>query len=342
MTMAHSSNKSDNGNQPTPPQIAVQLCALANATTGSTNPADEISSYSYLSGWNIVWNGQQTTDANYAFIATDQDTYVLAIRGSLVDKNLIDWDDFANWILEDFDVATQVPWKYATTANAKISNGANIGFTNLFNMTELRSNLSAKDYLINNAVKNGKKVIITGHSLGGNIANVYTSYFITTVPQEYLSSGKLSLYTFAAPAPGNGHFAKDLDARLQNAWHYQSNQDAIPNFPVASDIRKLVAWYSPAPEASATSFTNKKGQVIQLVDAINTLANLLILTDILSLSNYKQQTNNYTKFDNALNQNNQTNPLLVQWFDQALYQHQIFNYANFLKAPLPKPASQFA
>ena len=333
------SKNASNGDQLTAAQNAVKLCSSANSVTGY-NPTVDISR---LPGWKIVWNGQQTVDANYAFIATDptEEIYVLAIRGSLVDKKLIDWDDFANWILEDFDVAKQVSWEFAATANAKISNGANIGFTNLVSMKDLgNSNLLVTDYLINNAVTKGKQVIITGHSLGGNIANVFTSYFITTLTQQNLSSDNVSLYTFAAPAPGNGDFAKDLDAKLPTAWHYQNLNDAIPNFPVDSDIRKLVQWYSPAPAASAISFTNKKGKVTQLVDAINDLAGLLTLTDLLNLSAYKQQANNYTKFQNALTPNHVDNSL-AGWFGQAIYQHQLFNYATYLGVVLHELTDQY-
>jgi len=340
--MTKLSNNASNGDQQTAAKNAVKLCAVANAVN-ATNPITDTNFNNLLPGWKIAWDGQQTAFANYAFIATDpaEEIYVLAIRGSLVDKNLIDWDDFANWILEDFNVAKQVSWQFATTANAKISNGANIGFNNLLNMRDLGNPLlSVTDYLINNAVKKGKQVIITGHSLGGNIANVFASYFITTLTQTNLPSGNVSLYTFAAPAPGNGDFAKDLDAKLPTAWHYQSLNDAIPNFPVASDIRQLVKWYSPAPAAAAISFTNKEGKIIQLVDAINTLADLLSLTELLSMSAYKQQANNYTTFQTDLYAKAQGNTL-AGWLAQAAYQHQLFNYAGYLSVSL-KPANQYA
>ena len=202
----------------------------------------------------------------------------------------------------------------------------------------LNSNLSVTDYLINNAINNGKRVIITGHSLGGNIANVYTSYFMTTLKQANLLSGNtppnISLYTFAAPAPRNSDFATDLDTKLPTAWHFQSDKDVIPNFPVASDIHKLAKWYSPdAPDATAITVTIGKGDKskdVLLEKAINDLADLLTVSNILNWSAYKQQANNYTIFTTAeLKPGHQQNNLNA-WFMQVLIQHQLGNYADYL------------
>ena len=343
--MTSSSNNFRTGILITPIQMAVNLCDSANAVN-ETNPIAITDFNDNMPGWTIVWNGKQTNDANYAFIATDPDgeIYALAIRGSLVDKKVIDWNDFANWVVEDFDVLKQVSWPYATTPNAKISNGASIGFTNLINMEDLVNpgGLSVTDFLVNNAIKTGKKVIITGHSLGGNIANVFTSYFISTLTQASLSSANVSLFTFAAPAPGNGDFAKDLDAKLPTAWHYQSLNDAIPNFPVPSDIRQLKQWYSPHPAASAITY-KVLGIDTKLTDTIEDIATLLTVTDLVNWSNYRQQTNNYIKFPTELN-GNHIGDNVGDWFDQALIQHQLYNYAGYLgvKLTLNKPASQLA
>lgn len=351
--MATLSNKSSNGNPMTDAQLAdatnaVNLCDAANKVSAT----DSIADISKLKNWTIVWNGQQTTDANYAYIALDptQQIYVLAIRGSLVDlSNLLNWSDFANWILEDFSVVKQISWPYASTPNAKISKGAYLGFKNLMSMwNSLESILSVTDYLVNNAIKQGKRVIITGHSLGGNIANVYTSYFMTILKQVNLPSGtpppNVSLYTFAAPAPGNGDFAKDLDTKLPTAWHFQSDKDVIPNFPVPSAIQNLATWYSPdMPDATLINVIDLNGKPVFLNQAINDLAALLILTDILNWSNYKQQANNYTTFSTAklLSQFQDNN--LKFWFMQVLMQHQLYNYAGYLAylASL-EPATQYA
>lgn len=334
------SNNAGNGIQLTDPQNAVLLCSYSELT----NPG---ALSSYMKGWEIVWNGILTDDGNYAFIATDapRNNYVLAIAGSLMTTGTLlkDWDTFANWVLEDFNILTHKNWPFATTANAYITDGAHIGFTNLQNMKDsLKSNLTATDYLVANAIKKGKKVIITGHSLGGNIANVFASYFISYLTTEKYSTDKLSLvslYTFAAPAPGNGAFAKDLDAKLPNAWHYQNSLDIIPNFPVADNIYKVASMYSPQPAASAISviFPNNS-------NPISLGEGFIMLSGVLTLCGYKQQANNYTIFTptTKLNPAHLANTV-GDFFLQAGSQHAVSNYAANLGVSLTiKQASQYA
>jgi len=325
--MAPHSKNSDNGNL-SAAQNAITLCNL----TLWTDPVNQITDC--LPGWTIVWNGTQTKEANYAFIATDPtgEIYALAIRGSIVGSKFTDWDIFSNWILEDFNVLGQTPWKYATTPNPRISNGASIAFQNVLNMQDSKSTLTIAEYLMTNAIKRNKKVIITGHSLGGNIANVYTSYFISTLTTAKLSADNVSLYTFAAPAAGNGDFASDLDAKLPTAWHYQNDNDIIPNFPVGGKVMKIGANYNPKPAASAITI-GFKGNTMTLQDAFIALGGILLLYG------YKQLTNNYTTFPTAIT--GKLDSTVQNWFAQAFAQHQPSNYAQYLDTKLKtEPAPQ--
>lgn len=323
------SSNFDNADQQTDLQNALTLCAFSELTNPGTLD-------STLSGWSIVWDGGLTIDGNYAFIATDlgKSTYVLTIAGSLMTTGTFtkDWDFFANWVLEDFNVLTKKNWPYATTANPCISDGAYIAFQNLQLMQDSKgSNLHIAEYLIN-AINNGKRVIITGHSLGGLMANVFASYFISTLT----SSDGVSLYTFAAPAAGNGDFATDLDAKLQNAWHYQCSNDIIPNFPVAADVKKVASMFTPQPLAANIPVT-RQGNPMMLDKAI------LLLHDVLLLCGYKQQARNYTILTTDLNDlpNNEGNTL-KNWLTQAGSQHIIENYAAHLAPKQTKQATQFA
>lgn len=333
--MTHLSSKSGNGNQNTDAQNAVLLCSYSEL-------ADPVALSRYMPGWEIVWNGTLTNDGNYAFIATDvpRKNYVLAIAGSLVSTGTLlkDWDTFANWVLEDFNILTHKDWPYATTANAYITDGAYIGFTNLQNMKDsLKSKLTVTDYLAN-VIKNGKKVIITGHSLGGNIANVFASYFTSYLTTAKLSSDNVSLYTFAAPAPGNGAFAKDLDIRLPNAWHYQNSLDIIPNFPVADNIYNVASMYQPQPAASAISVIfPKNSKPITLGEGF------VMLAGVLTLCGYKQQANNYSIFTTAKLDPAHLGKSAGDFFLQAASQHAVSNYATNLGVSLAlQQASQYA
>jgi len=323
--MTSLSNNPGNAKQPAGASNAVLLCFV----TYSTNPLNDINTY--LPGWKITWNGLQTEDGNYAYVATDptETEYALAIRGSLPPQDIFDnWDAFANWILEDLDVVTQVSWPYATTANPLISNGANTAFTNLLDMKDtLGSGQSITDYLVDNVIKPGKQLSITGHSLGGNIANVYASYFITTITKENYSAANVSLYTFAAPAPGNGDFANDLDAKLPTAWHYQNANDIVPNFPVSDTVFLTGLLYMPKPAAADITVTYK-GHTVSLREAFFLLAGVFLFYG------YQQQNNNYTVFNTSLYEQYENNTA-QDWFGQAGAQHAVANYAGFLGVILP-------
>jgi len=304
-----------------------QTAVLLSSITNSSNPSQDMDTL--LPGWTIVWNGRETFDGNYAFIAADPSytQYALAIRGSLPPNDIFDnWYEFTNWILEDLDVLTRVNWPYVTSGEALISKGTFTAFTNVQNMKDTTGAMgSIFDYLKVNAVLANKKIIITGHSLGGNIANVYASYFISALLQEGYSADT-HLYTFAAPAAGNSNFATDLDNKLSNAWHYENRYDIVPKFPVSTSILEVASLFLPEPLAAEIMVTHD-GHDFTLKEAITLLAGIFYLYD------YKQQSNNYTVFSNELD-NQYENNTIKDWLCQAGYQHAISNYANFLNVSL--------
>jgi len=309
----------NNGDQLTNAQVAVQLCAIASAT----NPVNEIGTL--LPGWKIVWNGKQTIDCNYAYVAQNTDgNYALAIRGSVPpDSTFSDWDVFANWVLEDLDVLTMSQWSFASTPKPLISTGASIAFANLLFMTDtLGSNQFVTDFLLANVVNKGKQLIITGHSLGGNIASVFASYFVEILKKKGLSTNGISLYTFAAPAAGNADFATDLDAKLPAAWHYENSNDIVPKFPVFAGIALASLLYIPQP-ASSEIYLSFNDQKMTLREAF------LVLAGVLLKQGYQQPANNYTIFTNGLDGNFEDNTV-QDFLLQGGSQHQIINYANYL------------
>lgn len=305
-----------------------QTAVMLSAVTYSSNPQQDIDTL--LPGWSIIWDGIQTSDGNYAFIAIDPSAeyYALAVRGSLPPFDIFDnWDAFANWILEDLDVITQVSWPYSDSDSALISQGAYTSFDNVLNMQDqLGSGQLIFDYLKNNAVIPGKQIIITGHSLGGNIANVYASYFVTSITQEGYTSDNISLFTFAAPAAGNSDFATDLDNKISNAWHYENANDIVPKFPASFSVLLTAFLFDPAPSASQITISYE-GYTISLREAF------ILLSGIFYFYGYQQQALNYTVFPNALDENYQSNTL-EDWFDQAGAQHALSNYASYLGVTL--------
>ncbi len=309
-------------------QLAVLLCAVSY----STDPQTDIQTY--LPGWSIVWNGTETSDGNYAFIALDPTStiYALGIRGSLPPFDVFkDWDAFANWILEDMDVVTRVSWPYVTntSSNALIASGTNRAFGQVQNMKDsLGSEKTILEYLQANGAVAGNQVIITGHSLGGNVANVYASYFISQLATASSTFTNTALVTFAAPAAGNSDFATDLDAKLPNAWHYENDNDIVPKFPVSLSVLLVGFLYIGGPSASEITCTYK-GKTVSLRDAF------MLLAGIFAVYDYQAQSLNPEPFmtptDSAYTQNT-----LSDFFNQAGYQHEVVHYATNLNVNLPQ------
>lgn len=310
-----------------------QTAVILSYVSYLTNPVTEISEY--LDGWQIVWNGQETEDGNYAFVAKDSnsDTYALAIRGSLpVTQVFQNWYTFANWVIEDLDVVTTVSWPYAASSNARIANGTNTAFNNILGMQDtLGSGLNITQYLLNNVYNADSLLMITGHSLGGNLANVYASYFASKIANATYAQNNLSLYTFAAPAAGNSDYATDLDTKLPNAWHYHNDLDIVPSYPVFSLIGLVSLLYIPSPAASQISVTIE-GVTVSLREAF------LVQAGAFLYIGYTQQTNNYIIFSNPLDPSFEQNTM-EDFFQQAGAQHAILNYIKYLGVNMPSPVA---
>ncbi|RBL88119.1 lipase family protein [Chitinophaga flava] len=331
------SAQSTNGAQPADAKVAVQLCSL----TLDPTLVNDIGTL--MPGWKVVWNGKPTLDDNYAYIAfnASEKKYALVIRGSVF-NGFNSWETFANWILEDLNAIVMVGWPYANTKKPLIAAGAYIAFTNMLLMEDsLGSGKSIGEYLLANATGTGKQLIITGHSLGGNIANVYTSYYVQKLKENNLSTSNVSLFTFAAPASGNLDFALDLDNKLPSAWHYENQNDMVPKFPVFTGLLYTSNTFSPkTPDANKITVTfNPKtitlnGPNLTLHDAYVAIAG------IFAKNGYVQPIkNNYIIFPTDLNPNLTENSI-VDWLGQVGPQHGLNYYAGFLGAPLPVKVSQ--
>ncbi|MGN7824830.1 lipase family protein [Chitinophaga sp. 22536] len=321
------------GQQPADAKVAVQLCSL----TLDTNIVNDIGTL--MPGWKIVWNGKPTIDDNYAFVAfnASEKKYALVIRGSVVDK-FSDWNTFANWILEDLNAIVMLHWPYApTTQKPLIAAGAYIAFTNLLLMEDaLGSGKNVGEYLLTHATGAGNSLIIAGHSLGGNIANVYASYFVQMLINRNISTSNISLFTFAAPAAGNADFALDLDNKLTTAWHYENQNDMVPKFPVVTGLVYTSNTFAPkTPDANKITVT-LNAKTITLNGPNTTLHDVyMAIAGIFAKNGYVQPIkNNYIIFPTDLNPKLTENSI-KDWLGQVAPQHGLDYYAAFLGAKLP-------
>ncbi len=170
---------------------------------------------------------------NYAIIAKKKtaEQYALVIRGSVIEFSN---EGFQNFILQDFNIFTIKKWDYADTAKeAYISKGAYIGFQNLMQLKDKASGLSLKDY-IEKHIPATASVVITGHSLGGNLAYPLAGYL-----KKQLPKARLQLITFGAPAVGNAEFVADMEAKYPDAERYVTRRDIATVFPDTKQISSI-------------------------------------------------------------------------------------------------------
>lgn len=326
----HGSKKSVSGNEKknsreTESILSVQTACLLSEISYCPDPEKEIKQF--MPGWKLVWNPEEV-GGNYAYIATDGNTYALAIRGSMIQFN---WAAFDNWIYNDLNVASQKDWPYGNNGGkSKISKGAYEGWLNMNKLTDKTSGKNLLLFLKEN-VEGKKPILITGHSLGGNLAAVYASYIRNIFQKDNYAVDNINVITFAAPAAGNKAFADDFDASFPNSVRVENTNDIVPKFPVTGKIRDLGNLYSPSPDASAilVGYKNATTKLSAVFTMINAALDLLEITT--DLSSYYQTNGTGNLITVKLSGKNNSNDI-SGWFGEAGYQHGIEQYATALGA----------
>jgi triacylglycerol lipase len=292
-----------------------------------TQPQDTLDKY--LPGWKITWN-PESINGNYAFVASKGEKHVIAIRGSVLAFNE---DAFENWVKQDLHVAVQENWPYTDNADgAKVSQGAYDGWQNLVNLKDKQSGRSLKQFL-DSAVTKEIPLLITGHSLGGNLATVFASWLDHEMKKENKQLKNLSIITFAAPAAGNTVFAADFDKRFPNAVRIENTNDIVPKFPVALAIDKLSELYSPSPAAKEIEidFTLISFKLTRVFDVIKLSINGIEAVN--GGSKYAQLKGSLINIPLSGKYNANT---VENFFAEAGYQHSVEQYANAAGAPIIK------
>ena len=77
---------------------------------------------------------------------------------------------------------------------------------------------------VGSAYLSGKKLIISGHSLGGALATLAARDFLTY---------PITLYTFASPRVGDMRFAATLNDQVFNAVRVVNTEDIVPTVPLS-------------------------------------------------------------------------------------------------------------
>lgn len=158
----------------------------------------------------VSFNGMagvtEKTAENFGFIAESAERLVLAFRGSDSTPNLD----------SDLDLF-QMPFPYVK--NAGLSHR---GITRVYQ--------SLREELIEclRQLPDDKKLTITGHSLGGDLAIMAALDFaVNTARKEAM------VYTYAAGRPGDREFVAAYNAQVKNSFRVYNVHDFIPTLPAA-------------------------------------------------------------------------------------------------------------
>src|ERR1700733_9901813 len=147
--------------------------------------------------WQVAWGPALNADRSnllYAVRNSETGQFAVSIRGS-------DFSFWLNWI-EDLATIRLVPYdEFVPSASktAQIAFGTAVGLRQLLGMRD--GTKSLETFLT--AAPEGTPILITGHSLGGCLASVLAPCVASWVG----STSSVSVYTVAAPSPGNEDFA---------------------------------------------------------------------------------------------------------------------------------------
>lgn len=283
----------------------------------------------YMPGWAVIWEGREL-NGNHAFVAGNGREFALAIRGSLINFS---WAAFQNWIYQDLHVTTQEKWAYSPDSlEAKVSAGSYTGWQNLQNMTDLKSGRLLLP-VMDSVLDLGAPLLITGHSLGGNLATVYGSFLAATRKKNGKDTSLINVITFGAPAAGNAGFATDFNQKFPNSIRVENVYDMVPKFPSANRISTLGGLFNDSLSASRiqVGYNNLQVPLARVFGLINSSFTLLEFTH--ELSPYVQ-TNGEGKQISIPLSNKNKGQAISDWLNEAGFQHSIRSYATFEKVPL--------
>jgi hypothetical protein len=280
----------------------------------------------YLPEWKIVWDAEPV-GGNYAFIATDGNMFGIAIRGSLLEFN---WDAFQNWFYQDLNITTMKKWEYAEIGEkAAVALGSYEGWENLTTLKDKVTGRSLWDFLLSDTKKNSP-IIITGHSLGGNLASVYGSFLRNNLKIKNIQRENINVITFGAPAAGNKTFADDFDHKFPKGLRFENTLDPAPKYPCRGKISGLGKTFSKGPNASEI-LVGYKNITVPLSNVFMTLDAALILIDLKNGGSYTQPAGKpiTIPFSNQYKNNS-----IEDWLGEAAYQHFMEQYARHFGAPV--------
>ena len=314
-------------------ELAMTLSTLAyvdeNTTATQQQMIGEINAGLAEAGypaWQVAWGPALNTDrSNLLYAARNSQTGQLAvsIRGS-------DFSFWLNWI-EDLAALRVVPYDEfvpSVSQTAQIAFGTAVGLRQILRIQD--GTQSLETFLT--AAPEGTPILITGHSLGGCLASVLAP----CVADWRGGASSLSVYTIAAPSPGNSDFAAYYNTLFSDqsghstAFRFFNSLDLVPNAWASLDT--VMTYYPPLvscpPDIDkivTRAETAVSGKYCQLGEIAAGSAVELTGT-VVTPSGARQGRLGLNPFENAL----------FLW--EAGQQHTCTTYQMLLQTPLTLPA----
>jgi hypothetical protein len=201
--------------------------------------------------WTLCW-GPAVNDGILGYVAQGADgTYALAFRGTDVDGSVS--GSFQN-LLADANGFFLVAWLYPQQPGAplQISAGINGALALAIGMTDPATGVALLDYLRGLAKIGTLDLMVTGHSLGGAIAIVATSWLNDQLSKIEPLSFTLRPHTFAAPTMWNAAFATNF-AQTFPYYAAVNTNDIVP-MGWANLNGVLATFPSPGPSLYNTDY----------------------------------------------------------------------------------------
>lgn len=287
-------------------------CATATNIYAAIQQALKTLNANTGASWEVVWGpaiysfpvnykGRHVDNTVYVVRNGTSNDYAIAIAGT-------DSHSLADWIFEDFLVATTVPWflEFTFHSRPRISLATFNGLAILLNISPPCAPIPGNGQhlltFLSTIAKDGPiNLYTTGHSLGGALAPSLTvALEDLRALWDFRGHATLLPWAFAGPTPGDaafaGYFQTKIPAGLQRIWN---SLDVVPH-----------SWDTPHMKELPTLYGAKLAVVADAVDA--TLA-------VIGPIGYTPLNNEAATFTGK--QQNPNITTIEQYMNEVAYQH---------------------